>query len=48
MWGNLSCQDFDSNGLNYMLINLVFSYNSNSENNTHKMIFNITEKNEGK
>ncbi len=48
MWGNLSCQDFDSNGLNYNVNKFGFSYNSNSENNTHKMIFNITEKNEGK
>ena len=39
MWGNISAEDFDENGLNYNTNQFSFSYQSSSENNSHKMIF---------
>ena len=39
MWGNISAEDFDENGLNYDTNQFSFSYQSNSESNSHKMIF---------
>lgn len=39
MWGNLSCQDFDENGLNYSTEQARFSYKSNNGNN--KLTFHI-------
>ena len=43
MWGNTSCEDFDKNGLNYDVNSFSFSYQSDSETNTHKMTFNIKD-----
>lgn len=39
MWGNISAEDYDENGLNYDTNKFSFSYQSSSENNSHKMIF---------
>ena len=41
MWGNVSCEDFNPNGLNYDVNTFSFSFKSNSEENIHKMTFNI-------
>jgi hypothetical protein len=43
MWGNISCEDFDKDGLNYDVNSFSFSYHSDSETNTHKMTFNIKD-----
>ncbi|OBY75271.1 DUF6602 domain-containing protein [Acinetobacter gyllenbergii] len=37
MWGNLSCQDFNENGLDYNPDNVSFKFSTSSEN--HKIIF---------
>ncbi|MFW1733823.1 DUF6602 domain-containing protein [Acinetobacter sp. ULE_I001] len=39
MWGNISCQDFDPNGLSYNLTDIEFTFSSNKEN--HKLLFNL-------
>jgi hypothetical protein len=39
MWGNISAEDYNENGLNYDTNQFSFSYQSSSENNSHKMIF---------
>ena len=39
MWGNLSCQDFDENGLSYNTEKVNFSYSNHEGNN--KLIFHI-------
>jgi len=43
MWGNMSCKDFDPNGLSYDVNTLSFSFQSDAENNIHKIIFNIKD-----
>lgn len=43
MWGNLSCQDFNENGIDYNVDESNFSYQSNPENNTNKIIFKINK-----
>jgi hypothetical protein len=42
MWGNISAEDFDENGLNYDTNQFSFSYQSSSESNSHKMTFKST------
>lgn len=41
MWGNLSMQDFDENGLSYDLDNVTYSYTFSSEG--HKILFKRKE-----
>lgn len=41
MWGNLSCQDFDENGLSYNIDEIVFSYESSKD--SHRILFKIKE-----
>lgn len=41
MWGNLSMQDFDENGLSYDVDNVTYSYTSSSEG--HKILFKRKE-----
>lgn len=43
-WGNVSAQDFNSNGLNYDINKMNFQYTSNGKNETHKITFNLTDK----
>lgn len=43
MWGHISCEDFDKDGLNYDVNSFSFSYQSDSETNTHKMTFSIKD-----
>ena len=42
MWGNLSCQDFDENGLSYDSDKVGFSFETSEESS--KILFNISEK----
>lgn len=42
MWGNISCKDFNPNGLSYDVNTFCFSFQSDAENNIHKMTFNIS------
>lgn len=39
MWGNISCQDFDPNGLSYNLNDIEFNFSTSKEN--HKLLFNL-------
>ncbi|WP_151791750.1 DUF6602 domain-containing protein [Acinetobacter soli] len=39
MWGNISCQDFDPNGLSYNLTDIEFNFSTSREN--HKLLFNL-------
>ncbi|MCR3910435.1 hypothetical protein NUK47_16815 [Aeromonas hydrophila] len=39
MWGNISCQDFNENGISYPINEYSFDYRSDSQN--HKMVFKI-------
>lgn len=43
MWGNISCKDFNPNGLSYDVNTFSFSFQSDGENNIHKMTFNIND-----
>ena len=43
MWGNISCEDFNKDGLNYDVNSFSFSFQSDSETNTHKMTFNLKD-----
>lgn len=43
MWGNISCKDFNQNGLSYDVNTFGFSFQSDGENNIHKMTFNIKD-----
>ena len=42
MWGNLSCQDFDENGLSYDSNKVGYSFETNEESS--KIIFKITDR----
>lgn len=42
MWGNLSCQDFDENGLSYNCERVSYSFKSNQDSS--KIIFNIADR----
>lgn len=42
MWGNLSCQDFDENGLSYDSDKVGFSFETSEESS--KILFNISDR----
>lgn len=43
MWGNISCEDFDENGLGYDTTNFTFELLQKSKNNEHRMTFTVNK-----